>query len=155
MDAKNPLMALEFTTSYTKDAVDVFRYYKRLGERAIEQVPDAALIATLDSESNSIALIVKHLSGNMRSRWRDFLTTDGEKPDRNRDSGIPGGARSATRSGKLWRFGSQAGNICSKALVPMTDADLGRTVKTISGNEPHSVSAGDQPPKSRTNFLSM
>src|SRR5579864_1644631 len=82
---QNSGMALEFTTSYVKDAVDVLRYYKRLGERAIEQVADAALTASIDSESNCIALIVKHLSGNMRSRWRDFLTSDGEKPDRNRE----------------------------------------------------------------------
>ena len=79
-------MALEFTTSYLKDATDLFRYYKRLGDRAMEQAPDEALFATLDAESNSIAIIVKHLTGNMRSRWTDFLTTDGEKPDRNRDS---------------------------------------------------------------------
>ena len=79
-------MALEFTTSYLKDATDLFRYYKRLGDRAMEQVPDEALFATLDAESNSIAIIVKHLAGNMRSRWTDFLTSDGEKPDRNRDS---------------------------------------------------------------------
>ena len=72
-------MALEFTTSYVKDAVDVLRYYKRLGERAIEQVPDAALTVTLDSESNCIALIVKHLVGQhalalegfSHVRWRE------------------------------------------------------------------------------------
>ena len=52
----------------------------------MEQAPDDALFATLDAESNSIAIIVKHLAGNMRSRWTDFLTSDGEKPDRNRDS---------------------------------------------------------------------
>src|ERR1019366_1372539 len=79
-------MALEFTTSYLKDATDLFRYYKRLGDRAMEQVPDDALFATLDVESNSIAVIVNHLAGNMRSRWTDFLTTDGEKPGRNRDA---------------------------------------------------------------------
>ncbi len=73
-------MALEFTTSYLKDATDLFRYYKRLGDRAMEQTPDEALAATLDEESNSIAIIVKHLTGNVRSRWTDFLTSDGEKP---------------------------------------------------------------------------
>src|ERR1700675_4617894 len=79
-------MALEFTTSYLKDSVEVLRYYKRLGERAMEQAPEPALFATLDPEGNSIAILVKHLHGNMRSRWTDFLTTDGEKPDRNRDT---------------------------------------------------------------------
>ena len=58
-------MALEFTTSYLTDAITLFRYYKEMGDRAIAQAPDASLVATLDSESNSIATIVKHLSGNM------------------------------------------------------------------------------------------
>ena len=79
-------MPHEFTDSYIRDATRVLRYYKQLGERAIAQAPDEALPITLDAESNSIAIIVKHLYGNMRSRWTDFLTTDGEKPDRNRDS---------------------------------------------------------------------
>ena len=78
-------MSLEFTTSYLADAIAVFRYYKKLGERAMEQTPDEHLFTELDPESNSIAVIVKHLAGNMRSRWTDFLTTDGEKPDRHRD----------------------------------------------------------------------
>ena len=79
-------MAHQITTSYVKDSIDLFRYYKNLADRAMAQCPDAALFTTLDTESNSIAIIVKHMSGNMRSRWSDFLTTDGEKPDRNRDT---------------------------------------------------------------------
>ena len=79
-------MAHEFTTSYIKDSLSLFQYYKRLAERAIEQAPDEALFTSLDAESNSIAVIVKHMSGSMRSRWKDFLTSDGEKPDRNRDA---------------------------------------------------------------------
>src|SRR5579872_2889809 len=82
----NRRMALEFTTSYLKDATDNFRHYKRLAERSFEQVPDEALSFAPDAGSNSIATLAKHLSGNMLSRWRDFLTTDGEKSDRNRDS---------------------------------------------------------------------
>src|SRR6266545_4655349 len=82
----NGRMALEFTTSYLADALTLFHYYKKVGESAIAQVTDADLTRTLDGEMNSIAQIVKHLAGNMRSRWTDFLTTDGEKPDRNRDS---------------------------------------------------------------------
>ncbi|MGA2653960.1 MAG: DUF1572 family protein, partial [Terracidiphilus sp.] len=78
-------MALEFTTSYIQDSVAVFRYYKRLAERAMEQVSEEQLFVALDDEANSIAVIVKHMTGNMRSRWTDFLTADGEKPDRNRD----------------------------------------------------------------------
>jgi hypothetical protein len=131
---QNPAMALEFTTSYVKDAVDVLRYYKRLGERAIEQVPDAALTATIDSESNCIALIVKHISGNMRSRWRDFLTSDGEKPDRNRESEFEVPPTTRVEVLELWEAGWK---YVFEALEPLTDADLTRTV-TIR-NEPHSV----------------
>src|SRR5271163_692836 len=83
---ENGGMAHQLSTSYLKDSTNIFRQYKRLGDRAMAQCPDEALFVTLDEESNSIAIIVKHLAGNMRSRWRDFLTTDGEKPDRNRDT---------------------------------------------------------------------
>src|SRR5437762_2974482 len=79
-------MAHQLTTSYLKDSIDLFRYYKKLGERAMVQCPDEGIFTVVDAESNSIAIIVKHLAGNMRSRWTDFLTTDGEKPDRNRDT---------------------------------------------------------------------
>src|SRR5580700_4072384 len=78
-------MALKFTTSYVEDSVALFQYYKKLAERAMDQVTDEQLYATLDGEMNSIATVVKHLAGNLRSRWTDFLTTDGEKPDRDRD----------------------------------------------------------------------
>ena len=73
-------MALQFTTSYIEDAIALFRYYKKLGERAMVQITDQQLFALLDDEANSIAIIVKHMAGNMRSRWTDFLTTDGENP---------------------------------------------------------------------------
>ena len=79
-------MPLEFTTSYLKDSLSLFRYYKSLSERAMAQVSDEDLFTTLDDESNSIAIVVKHMAGNMLSRWTDFLTSDGEKPNRDRDS---------------------------------------------------------------------
>src|SRR6202041_1906444 len=82
---ENGGMAHELTTSYLKDSTGVFRYYKNLAERAMAQLRDEQLVAVLDGESNSIAVIVKHMTGNMRSRFTDFLTTDGEKPDRQRD----------------------------------------------------------------------
>ena len=66
-------MAHQFTTSYLKDSIDLFRYYKKLGERAMAQCPDERLFTILDAESNSIAIVVKHMAGNMRSRWTDFL----------------------------------------------------------------------------------
>jgi hypothetical protein len=127
-------MALQFTTSYVEDSVALFRQYKRLGERAMEQVSDEQLLATLDAESNSIAMIVKHMSGNMRSRWTDFLTTDGEKPSRDRDREFidPPATRAALMD--AWEEGWAR---LFEALEPLTDVDLTRTV-TIRG-EAHSV----------------
>ena len=70
---------------YLADAIASFRSYKKLADKAIAQVTDEELFVTLDEESNSIAVVIKHLAGNMFSRWTDFLTSDGEKPERNRD----------------------------------------------------------------------
>jgi hypothetical protein len=127
-------MALEFTTAYIEDALAVFRYYKRLAERAMEQVTDEQLNVAIDKEANSIAVIMKHMTGNMRSRWTDFLTTDGEKPDRDRDSEFvePPATRESLMA--MWEDGW---NCIFSAIEPLTDADLGRTV-TIRG-EAHSV----------------
>jgi len=71
-------MAHEFTTSYLKDSISLLYYYKKLAEGAMEQVTDQHLFEALDEEMNSIAIMVKHMAGNMRSRWTDFLTSDGE-----------------------------------------------------------------------------
>jgi hypothetical protein len=127
-------MALEFTTSYIEDAIAVFRYYKRLAERAMEQVTDEQLFGATDNEANSIAVIVKHMAGNMRSRWTNFLTTDGEKADRDRDSEFV--EPPATRK-ELMTAWEDGWNRVFTAIEPLTDADLGRTV-TIRG-EAHSV----------------
>ena len=70
---------------YLADAIASFRAYKKLTDKAIAQITDEELFVTLDEESNSIAVVMKHLAGNMISRWTDFLTSDGEKPERNRD----------------------------------------------------------------------
>ncbi len=127
-------MALEFTTSYLVDSLGLFRFYKKQAERAMAQVSDEQLVLTLDAEMNSIALIVKHMAGNMRSRWKDFLTSDGEKPDRDRDREFEGPPESREALMALW----EAGWTCLfEALEPLTDADLGRTVM-IRG-EAHSV----------------
>ena len=127
-------MALPFTTSYLDDSLAVFRYYKKLAERAMEQVADDQLFAVLDDEANSIAIIVKHMAGNMRSRWTDLMTTDGEKPDRYRDSEFvsPPATRQALMH--VWEDGWAR---CFATLEALTDADLGRTI-TIRG-EAHSV----------------
>jgi len=127
-------MAHKFLTSYLEDSLAVLRMYKSLGERAMAQVSDEQLQTALDGEANSIAVLVKHLAGNMRSRWTDFLTSDGEKPDRNRDSEFE--APPATRSAlvELWESGWRC---LFTALEPLQDSDLVRTVY-IRG-EPHSV----------------
>jgi hypothetical protein len=127
-------MALKFTTSYIEDSVDLLRYYKKLAERAMDQVTDEQLYATLDGEMNSIAVVAKHMAGNMRSRWTDFLTTDGEKPDRDRDAEFvnPPATREALL--QVWEDGWSR---VFRALEPLSDADLARTV-TIRG-EAHSV----------------
>src|SRR4051812_21286575 len=127
-------MALKFTTSYLSDSLDLFRYYKKLGERAMDQVSDAQLFEAIDGESNSIAIVVKHMAGNMRSRWTDFLTTDGEKPNRDRDSEFV--EPPATRAELLHQW-EDGWNIVFSALEPLSDEDLGRSI-TIR-TEPHSV----------------
>src|ERR1700680_2511557 len=127
-------MALQFTTSYVKDAIDLFRYYKRLGEGAIAQCQDDQICAAMDAQSNSIATIVKHLAGNMRSRWTDFLTTDGEKPDGMRDAEFEEPPETRAEIGAVW----ESGWTCVfDALEALTDADLEKTV-TIR-MQPHSV----------------
>ncbi|HTW44718.1 MAG TPA: DUF1572 domain-containing protein [Acidobacteriaceae bacterium] len=127
-------MPLIFTTSYTEDARAIFHQYKKLGERAIAQVADSDLTRTLDPEMNCIAIIVKHMAGNMLSRWTDFLTADGEKPARNRDSEFEEPPATRAELLALWERGWAC---LFSALDPLTDADLTRTI-TIRG-EAHSV----------------
>jgi hypothetical protein len=127
-------MALEFTTSFLADSLSLLRQYKTMGEKAMAQLSDEQLFASIDEEANSVAIIVKHIAGNMRSRWTDFLTSDGEKPDRNRDSEFvdPPATRAAVM--EIWEDGWRR---VFGALEPLSDADLGRRVM-IRG-EAHSV----------------
>jgi len=127
-------MALELTTSYLKDSLAVSRHYKNLAERAMAQLTDEQLLVALDEESNSIAVTVKHMAGSMRSRFTDFLTTDGEKPDRRRDQEFvdPPATREALMA--LWEEGWSCVFAAFKALG---EEDLAKTVK-IRG-EAHSV----------------
>ena len=127
-------MALQLTNSYLTDSIALFRHYKGLAERAMAQVGDEQLFTLLDKESNSIAITVKHMAGNMRSRWTDFLMSDGEKPDRQRDLEFidPPKTRAALMS--MWEEGW---GILFATLESLTDADMTRTV-TIRG-EAHSV----------------
>lgn len=128
-------MAHQFSTSYVQDSLAVFRSWKGLAEKAMAQMKDEDFHVALDPESNSVAVIVKHMAGNMRSRWRDFLTTDGEKPDRHRDTEFEM-AEKLTRAQimQMWERGWQ---YVWDALEPLTDADLDRKVYIRS--EPHSV----------------
>ena len=91
----------DLSTAYLADTIRAFRMYKKLGDAAIAQVAaDADLLEQIDPGSNSIATVVKHLGGNLRSRFTDFLTTDGEKPDRDRDGEfeMPPGAAAPSRA---------------------------------------------------------
>jgi len=71
--------------NYFEDAIASLKSYKKLADKAIAQLKDEEFFVTLDEESNSVAVVMKHMAGNMFSRWTDFLTSDGEKPNRNRD----------------------------------------------------------------------
>jgi hypothetical protein len=120
---------------YLDDALLTLRKYRGLAERALEQVDDGQFFRVLDPGSNSLALIVKHVAGNQRSRWRDFLTSDGEKPDRRRDSEFelePGDTRAALMT--RWNDGWE---LALREIGALGPGDLLRTV-TIRG-EPHSV----------------
>ncbi len=127
-------MAHKYSSSYLEDSLAVFRQYKKLAEKAMEQVTDEELQAVLDPEMNSIAQTVKHMTGNMRSRWTDFLTTDGEKPDRNRDSEFVEPPASREAITRMWEEGWDR---VFHSLEPLSETDLARTVP-IRG-EPHSV----------------
>jgi hypothetical protein len=127
-------MPLKLTTSYLEDSLQIFRQQKTQAERAMAQAADHQLFTTLDGEMNSIAIIVKHMAGNMRSRWTDFLVSDGEKPDRHRDSEFV--EPPATRE-ELMRVWDEGWACVFAALEPLSDSDLAHTV-TIRG-EPHSV----------------
>jgi hypothetical protein len=127
-------MAHQFTTSYLADSLSLFRQYKRLAEGAIAQATDEDLFATLDPEMNSIAITVKHMAGNMRSRWTDFLTSDGEKAWRDRDSEFTAPPQTRQELIETWEAGWQC---VFSALEPLVEADLAKPVYIRA--EAHSV----------------
>jgi hypothetical protein len=120
---------------YLEDAVRQLRKYRALAEGALAQVADADLFRALDPASNSIAIVMKHVAGNMRSRWRDFLTSDGEKPDRRRDSEFEVEATD-TKAAILERW-QRGWELLFETLAALSPDDLPRTV-TIRG-EAHTV----------------
>jgi hypothetical protein len=116
--------------AYVKDVLRQYRLYKGYVDKALPRVPDKDLHTELDANSNSIAIIIKHVSGNLRSRFRDFLTADGEKPDRLRDTEFEMPER-ASRD-EMLRWWEDAWTIVFGAIEALTPEDLGRTI-TIRG----------------------
>ncbi|MFX1537411.1 MAG: DUF1572 family protein [Promethearchaeota archaeon] len=122
---------------YLKTAFKTFQSQKRLAERAMAQLNSKEFHWTPDSESNSIAIIIKHLSGNMRSRWTDFLTTDGEKPDRNRDNEFVDDIESTEALMARWNEGW---NCLFSTLMGLTSSDVLKNV-TIRGKQHYVLEA--------------
>jgi hypothetical protein len=120
---------------YLEEVRRQFRGHKRLAEGAIAQLKDEDLFLALDPESNSIAVIVKHLAGNMRSRFTDFLTSDGEKPDRHRDQEFE--LTPITTRADVMRWWEEGWQCVFSAIEQLLPEDVMRTV-TIRG-EPHTV----------------
>jgi len=127
-------MTTDLASHYLDEARRQFRGYKRLGESAMAQLKDEELFVALDPEANSVAILVKHLAGNMRSRFTDFLTTDGEKPDRHRDQEFEMGSASRVDVVRWWEEGWAR---VFSALEALKREDLMRTVTIRS--EPHTV----------------
>lgn len=120
---------------YLEDSILQFRKMKKLTEKAMQQISDDEFFALLDAESNSVALIVKHISGNLRSRWTDFLITDGEKEWRNRDTEFILSANDSRESlMQAWEDGWQ---ILFDALAPLQIADFDK--KIVIRGEPHTI----------------
>ncbi len=122
-------------THYLEDSIASLRAYKKLAEKAIDQLADDEFFITLDAEGNSVAVIMKHMAGNMFSRWTDFLTTDGEKPNRNRDMEFV--IESKTSKDDLIDFWQQGWQCVFEALEPLRAEDLGK--KVLIRGEEHTV----------------
>jgi uncharacterized damage-inducible protein DinB len=126
---------MDIGRAYLDEAVRSLRGHKRLAEGALSQLSDKELFQAIDPESNSVAIIVKHMAGNMRSRWTDFLSTDGEKPDRNRDQEFIIDQHTSRESlTSMWERGWQ---YVFETLQSLQPDDLSRIV-TIRGQE-HTV----------------
>src|ERR1041384_8704797 len=119
-----------FAPIYYEEVRRSFRGYKRLADGGLAQLSDEEFFRAPDRQSNSAALIVKHVAGNLRSRWKDFLTTDGEKPDRNRDQEFLIGPED-TRA-ELMRRWEESFQIVFDVIGSLTAENFSRTV-TIRG----------------------
>src|SRR3954464_11801972 len=124
---------MDIGTVFLSAIINAFEANKRLADRAVEQVPDDKLHAALDANTNSIAIIMKHVAGNLTSRWTGFLTTDGEKPGRDRDDEFVDSFGSRVEILELWEQGWACLFESLKSLKP---EDFGKTV--LIRGEPHS-----------------
>jgi hypothetical protein len=122
-------------SAYVNEAVRAFRAYKKHAEGAFAQLRPEDWFRQIDPEANSIAIIVKHMAGNMRSRWTDFLTSDGEKPDRNRDDEFV--LDSSTKPDQVVQFWETGWKSVFTAVEALTANDLDKKI-TIRGQE-HTV----------------
>ncbi len=125
----------EIAKHYLEDSLASFHAYKKLAEKALEQITDEEFFAAIDEESNSIAVIMKHMAGNMLSRWTDFLTTDGEKADRNRDLEFV--IEANTSKDDVLAYWERGWLRVFAALEPLGAEDLGR--KVLIRGEKHTV----------------
>ena len=121
----------QLAENYLKDALESFRSYKNLAEKAMTQASDEEFFRVIDAEANSIAVIVKHLAGNLRSRWTEFLTTDGEKPDRNRDTEFELITETRDELMQFWESGWQ---VLFDSLESLSAKDLEKTVRIRGEN---------------------
>lgn len=128
-------MATDASTHYLEEARRQLRGHKRMGEGAMSQLKDEEFFVTLDAESNSVAILVKHLAGNMRSRFTDFLTADGEKPNRFRDQEFE--LTPAITRADVMQWWEEGWACVFEAIDLLKPGDVMRTV-TIRG-EPHTV----------------
>lgn len=127
-------MSDSLSAHYIENALEEFRGMKALADKSVAQVSDEEFFRAIDPESNSIAVIMKHMSGNMRSRWTDFLNSDGEKPDRHRDTEFELDKEDRRAIEQRWEEGWR---LVFGAIEPLKGEDLMRTV-TIR-REPHTV----------------
>ena len=128
-------MTTDLAAHYLDEAQRQFRGHKRMAESAIAQLSDQDFFVTLDPEANSVAILVKHLAGNMRSRFTDFLTTDGEKPDRFRDREFE--LSSGAMRAEVMKWWEEGWNCVFAAIESLKPEDVMRTV-TVRG-QPHTV----------------
>lgn len=129
------LMNEALVTHYLEDSIASLRAYKKMADKALDQLNEDEFFITLDEEANSVAVIMKHMAGNMFSRWTGFLTTDGEKPDRNRDMEFV--IEPETKAADVRAYWEQGWARVFEALEPLGPADLG--TKVMIRGEEHTV----------------